>query len=249
MAHIHKVYDNDVHFKIDAVTRVVKNASETKVMIVQHDHNSERFTFEIPRFIDGHDMSTCNVVQVHYINTDSAHKDIKFCGIYEVDDLRISPDDEDIVICSWLVSGNATQCVGKLSFILRFVCSAEGELDYAWNTAVHSNVFVSSGIYNGDDVVEEYADVLEQWREELFGGSSGIVRTVNGVAPDENGNVEVEVSDEYTLPIGGAELGGVKNGGNVTINEDGTMSADIPTDEHINELINTALGVIENGTY
>ena len=27
------------------------------------------------------------------------------------------------------------------------------------------------------------------------------------------------------------------------------VSVEIPTDEHINELINTALGVIENGTY
>lgn len=35
----------------------------------------------------------------------------------------------------------------------------------------------------------------------------------------------VEVPDAYTLPVGGEELGGVKNGGNVTINEDGTMTA------------------------
>lgn len=33
------------------------------------------------------------------------------------------------------------------------------------------------------------------------------------------------VESEYILPIGGEELGGVKNGGNVVINEDGTMTA------------------------
>ena len=33
------------------------------------------------------------------------------------------------------------------------------------------------------------------------------------------------VEKEYILPIGGDELGGVKNGGNVVINEDGTMTA------------------------
>lgn len=33
----------------------------------------------------------------------------------------------------------------------------------------------------------------------------------------------------YTLPIGGSELGGVKNGGNVTINIDGTMTAPGPS--------------------
>ena len=184
MAHNHSVYDNDTHFEIDAVTRAVRNASQTKTMVVQHDHNSERFTFEIPKMIDGHDMSTCNIVQVHYINTDSKDKTNTFHGVYEVTDMQISPDDSDVVICSWLISGNATQYVGNLSFVVRFVCSSEvGTVDYAWNTAVHSNVFVTAGIYNGEEVVDYYADVLEQWREELF-GADGIITQVEAVKRD-----------------------------------------------------------------
>ena len=59
---------------------------------------------------------------------------------------------------------------------------------------------------------------------------TGVVKSVNGVTPDENGNVEISIPDsgggsDYILPVGGDELGGVKNGGNVTINEDGTMTA------------------------
>lgn len=224
MGHIHSVYDTDTHFKIDATTRVVKNSPETKVMIVQHDHNSERFTFEIPRYVDGHDMSTCNVVQVHYINTDATGKGVYNKGIYEVEDLQISPDDDNVVICSWLISGNATQYVGKLSFIIRFACTTGEVVDYAWNTATHSNVHISSGINNGDEIVEEYVDILEQWREELLasggvtdeqiaqavedymeehpvapgsGGNvdlTGVVKSVNGQTPDETGNVEIETS-------------------------------------------------------
>lgn len=34
-----------------------------------------------------------------------------------------------------------------------------------------------------------------------------------------------EGGSDYKLPVGGAQLGGVKNGGNVVINEDGTMTA------------------------
>ena len=59
---------------------------------------------------------------------------------------------------------------------------------------------------------------------------TGVVKSVNGAAPDENGNVEITIPDsggnvDYVLPVGGAELGGVKNGGNVVINADGTMTA------------------------
>lgn len=167
MAHKHSVYDTDNHFMIDDVTRAVKNASQTKTMLVQHDHNSERFTFEIPRYIDGHDMSVCNVVQIHYINIDSTTKEQK-AGIYEVGDLQISPEGDDVVICSWLISGNATQYVGNLSFVVRFACVADdGTIDYAWNTAVHSAVSVSKGIFNGDVIVEEYADILAQFEARI----------------------------------------------------------------------------------
>lgn len=185
MAHLHSVYDTDTHFLIDGVTRAVKNASNTKMMVVQHDHNSERFTFEIPRMIDGHDMSTCNVVQVHYINIDSQTKE-QTTGVYEVDDLQISPDGDDVVICSWLISANATHYVGNLSFIVRFVCSAGGDVDYAWNTAIHSNVYVSKGIFNGDVVAEEYADVLVQFAARM--GELEKMINGNGQALEELGS-------------------------------------------------------------
>lgn len=176
MAHKHSVYDTDTHFRIDGVTRAVKNASTTKTMVVQHDHNSERFTFEIPRMVDGHDMSTCNMVQVHYINIESANKNNTSVGVYEVDDLQISPSGDDVVICSWLISGNATKYVGNLSFVVRFSCIAEdGKIDYAWNTAKHSNVFVTEGIYNSSDIVEEYADVLAQWEARIEAIEQGFI--------------------------------------------------------------------------
>ena len=202
MAHLHSVYDTDPHFQIDDVTRLVKNASSTKTVLIQHDHNSERFTFEIPRMIDGHDMSTCDVVQIHYINIDSSDRTKQYSGIYEVEDLQISPNGDDVVICSWLISANATQYVGNLSFVVRFACTTDGEIDYAWNTAIHSNVYVSKGICNSEVVAEEYADILEQWRQELFGEvyypSFKVEQTANGAtitATDKDGNTTATIEN------------------------------------------------------
>ena len=200
MGHKHSVYDTDTHFMIDSLTRAVKNASATKTMVVQHDHNSERFTFEIPRYVDGHDMSTCTVVQVHYINIESAksqHQSARiYSGVYEVDDLQISPDGDDVVIGSWLISRNATQYVGSLIFVVRFACvSTDGTIDYAWNTAKHGNVFVTEGIYNGDVIVEEYADILEQWKQELNAGG--------GVLEQVESYVKTYVDDYISAALGG----------------------------------------------
>lgn len=166
MAHIHSVYDTDTHFTIDADTREISTASGNS-MLMQHDHNSERFTFEIPRMIDGHDMSLCNLVQVHYLNIDSATRD-QNKGVYKIDDLQISPDSEDTVIGSWLISNNATQYVGSLNFIVRFACIADdGTVDYAWNTAIYTALSVGKGIDNTEEIAEQYADILAQWEARI----------------------------------------------------------------------------------
>lgn len=148
MAHIHSVYDTDPHFKIDGKTRKVINQSEVKTVLFQYDHNSERFTFELPRFIDGHDMTLCDTVQIHWINTSSDTR-VEYTGIYDVTDYQTSPADENVVICSWLISNDVTQHVGRLSFIVRFICSdEEGNPVYVWSTAVHSGVTIVYSIDN-----------------------------------------------------------------------------------------------------
>ena len=174
MAHKHSVYDTDTHFIIDGITRAVKNASSVKTMLVQGDHNSERFTFELPRMIDGHDMSLCNDVKVHYTNINSMTKEEQH-GIYVVDDLKPFPDDDEIVVCSWLISRNATQHAGALRFGLSFRCLADdGTIEYVWNTAIHTGVSVSSGMDNSDTVVDEYPDILAAFEKRIVSAENSI---------------------------------------------------------------------------
>lgn len=165
MAHIHQVFDSDAHFSADPITKTLKNESSQKTTVIQKDHNSERFTFEIPRMIEGHDMSLCNDVKVHYINIDASTKQ-ENKGVYVVDDLQISPEDDQVVICSWLVSGNATQLKGPLSFSISYSCVTD-DLDYCLNTAAYKAISVAEGVYCGDYVAEEYADILVKWEQEL----------------------------------------------------------------------------------
>ncbi len=151
MNHTHILYDSDPHFRIDPISRNIINESSSKVKLVQHDHNSERFTFETPRYIEGHDLMECNKVEIHYLNIESNTKTMRE-GVYTVDDLQIKSDDENIVVCSWTITNNATQLVGQLNFLIRFSCVNEdtGALEYAWNTSAYSGISISSGIYNND---------------------------------------------------------------------------------------------------
>ena len=163
---MHSIYDFDTHFKIDVVTRKFVQEPIGKSTLMQYDHNSERFTFEIPRMIEGHDVMDCNRVEIHYINVDGKTNE-SVRGLYEVEDLQISEEDDSIAIFSWLISSNATTLVGSLNFIIKFLCSENGVLTYAWNTDVYKKYTITSGINNGNEVAYEYADVLERWRKEL----------------------------------------------------------------------------------
>lgn len=151
MNHSHVLYDSDPHFIIDPTSRRIINESSSKTLLIQHDHNSERFTFEIPRYIEGHDMASCNLVEIHYANVEGNTKVAKG-GVYTVDDLQIKSDDENVVVCSWLIPNNATQLVGTLQFLVRFSCVNEStaKVEYVWNTGIYGGITVSSGIYNSD---------------------------------------------------------------------------------------------------
>lgn len=190
MGHLHSVYDADPHFIIDADTRSIEYPSEEPLVLIQGDHNSEQFTFELPRFIDGHDMTLCDRVEVHYININSENSTDRSTGVYEVDDLQVSDTDEDTAVFSWLVSQNATKYVGSLSFAIRFACTTEAELDYAWNTSIYSSVTVSLSINNGEYVVETYPDILKAWYDELISAGEPGVNMVKSAELEALANIE-----------------------------------------------------------
>ena len=166
MVHTHNMAEDMLNFQIDTTTRKLVNVSGRKGFLVQGDHDSKIVVFEMPRVVEGHDMAECNEVRVHYINI-SKNRKRKKEGVYEVLDKTVSESGESIQF-SWKISGNATEICGTLYFLIQFSCVPD-DIDYVWNTEICKEIRVSEGINNSDVVVEEYADILEQWKQRLFG--------------------------------------------------------------------------------
>lgn len=168
MSHKTIIIDTDERFVVNPITREISNVSTSaKNKLIQYDHNSERLGFTMPRYIEGHDMTKCNRVEIHYKNMDTATK-LESVGVYEVNDVTVDETDDTKISFSWLISQNATQNVGVLCFLLRFSCvSEDGTIEYAWNSAKFSGICVSEGMRNSEVIAEKYADVLEQWKQEL----------------------------------------------------------------------------------
>lgn len=174
MGHKHSVRDTGAHFTIDQYTRQIKNDSVNKTTIVQYDHNSERLTFEMPLYIDGHAMTLCDLIEIHYINiaTDGNSQNP---GTYEVKDIQAEGEK---AIFTWLISQEATQLAGSLNFFIVFKCTEDGLTVYRWGTEICKTLAISAGMDNGEAVLTEYPDILAQWKAQIFGAQDASVLAV-----------------------------------------------------------------------
>ncbi len=206
MAHEHSVFDQDPHFIVDEHTRQIKYQGDTLPQIVQYDHNSERLTFQLPKVIDGHDMTLCNDVLVNYINIDSSTKETSK-GAYPVEDLAVLENDETKIALSWLISGKATKFAGKLNFMLCFMCrDADTNITYKWNTLINGELTVGSGMDNGEAIVEEYPDILKQWEEELFGAGDSVMSNISALGAERQAALKAEgEAQKEAIELKGAE--------------------------------------------
>lgn len=156
------IVDADHHFNIDVETRAITNSENKKTSLIQYDHNSERFSFDIARTIEGHDILLCNRVQIHYVTAAGSGRS-KHIGVYDVTDLQVHPTDDTKACFSWLISENATHYDGKLSFLITFACTKDDETLYRWSSAICNTIIIVPGMNNSNAVVENYPDTLLQW--------------------------------------------------------------------------------------
>lgn len=188
MEHKHAVQDTNARFSIDPITKTIKNASNKQITLIQFDHDSERFTFEIPRYIEGHDMSSCNEVEVHFINIDHQNKQKIKKGKYTVKDLATDAENDKMTVFSWLISQNGTQLQGMLKFLIRFKCVEDGIITYSWNTGFFTGVSVGEGSDIDESFEAEYVDIIERWKAKV------IQQITDTVTAAMNAKVSAEIS-------------------------------------------------------
>ena len=192
------IIDADQLFDIDILTGKITRHCE-KNTLMQYSHNSERFSFEMPRYIEGHDMLNCNKVVVSYLSNTVP-------GEYEVNDLKAKTDDDSKITFSWLISSNATQEAGKLHFVVMFECTQDdGTITYRWVTDINDDFTIKKTIANDAGIVYENEDILEQWKQQLFYGSNSVIANIQTEGRRQqtliaNKGVEVRktIPDDYT---------------------------------------------------
>ena len=199
VSHIHNIIDTDCRFTINPVARSISTRGD-KFSVVQYDHDSERFTFQMPRYVEEHDMMECSRIEVHYTNI-TRNKKQSNSDVYIVNDLDRG-NDLDTIFFSWLISRNATQLVGTLKFSITFICLDEdGNEIYKWSTDIFDGIQVLAKLENTESVVSKLPDAFEQIKQEIIKSIPSIDDTGKLVAVDgsliiKDNTIDIGISSE-----------------------------------------------------
>lgn len=164
----HEVIDDDTHFIIDPVTRTITNPDSADIVLMQHDHNSEIFTFEIPKVIEGHDiLTTSAMVQIHFRNISLDGKESSSGLSMASPRYSNEYDNGETVLFSWSIPKEATMYNGILAFAIRIACTDNFVIQYDWHTEIFAGIPVLETIDNSDSEAKVFEELLARYKDEL----------------------------------------------------------------------------------
>jgi hypothetical protein len=181
------ICDSDKHFELNIVTGALVSNMQ-KVSLIRGSHNSERFSFDFPRYIECQDLTQCNKVEVHFINVGNETNK----GARPIEDVRVVEGENDKITFSWLIDGECTKYAGSLSFVIHFKIEEDGKLKYKYPTGIFKGITINDGIDNGEAIIEDYNDIITEWMAEIEANIDNVVQDAVQSVVEENIGEAVE---------------------------------------------------------
>ena len=173
------VSDGDKTLIISNDLRTISIPSTVKCLGVEYDDDVLRLNFKLPRYLGVTDLSVF-AIRINYMNV-KGEKDA-----YTVKDASVG---SDWITFSWLVGPTATRYKGNTSFnVCLKTLTSDGYADREYNTTI-ATLPVLEGLEVDEDVVTMYSDVLEQWRQELFGIGDTEEANIRAASQKEQENI------------------------------------------------------------
>lgn len=178
--------------------RTINIPSSVPNLGVEYDDDVLRLDFKMPRYVSDTDLSEF-AIRINYINAQ------RETDVYTVSDTKIY---NDYITFSWLVGPTATRYKGDTKFI---VCAktitSDGIVDREFNTTIAS-LPVLEGLEVDESIVTEYSDIIEQWRQELFGIGDTEEASIKAVSQNEQAAIEnkgaevlATIPDDYRTAV------------------------------------------------
>lgn len=152
---------------------------------VESDDNVRVLHFKLPRHYCGVDLSEFKI-NINYENAEGLG------DIYEATNVVI---EDALITFDWVVGRYAVSTKGNVKFSLCLKDSKDGVVNREFNTTI-AILPVLQGLETGEAIIEEYVDILVQWRDELFGTGNTVEQSIRNVGEEVKNNIPTAV-DEY----------------------------------------------------
>lgn len=172
--------------------RTINIPSSVPNLGVEYDDDVLRLDFKMPRYVSDTDLSTFSIC-INYMNAQ------RETDTYTVSDVKVY---SEYITFSWLVGPTATRYKGDTKFI---VCAktlkSDDVIDKEFNTTI-ATLPVLEGLEVDESVVTEYSDVIEQWRQELFGIGDTEESSIKAVSQNEQAAIANKGAEVLaTIPV------------------------------------------------
>lgn len=164
---------------IDNDLRTIKIPSSITNLGVENDDDVLRLDFRMPRYLGKTDLSTFSV-RINYLNANGQG------DVYTVDDVKIVGDN---LTFSWLVGPTATAYKGNTKFnVCMKIVDSESYVQKEYNTTI-ATLPVLEGLETEEGLVAYYSDILEQWKNQLFGIGDTEEANLTAKSEEERANI------------------------------------------------------------
>lgn len=170
MSDIKLVPDESLCLVIHPASKTIapKYKRQKAIHVAKGDHDSVLIEFEMPRYVNGYDMSAEeNSIQIHYANIsceDTTKRSKGFDGAENITVKENEETEEDIVSFCWRVPSGATKYAGALSFGITFEryekIDDEMQEIYSWSTAPYGKTIVCDSMDNTKETMDSAYNYL-----------------------------------------------------------------------------------------
>lgn len=154
---------------VDMESREIKIPNTVICLGVESDDDVKKLTFNVSRFYHDTDLADFDI----YINYLNANKE---GDLFKVLPETITMGEDNTLTFDWIVGRHALAYKGTAIFNICMKKLSKTEKDEEGNPIIEqefnttiAKLPVLEGLETGEEVIQEYADILVQWESKLFG--------------------------------------------------------------------------------
>ena len=168
---------------VDLESRQILIPSSVKNIGVESDDNVRILHFRLPRYYCTTDLSEF-AIRINYENAKGGG------DLYDVKNTTV---EDNLIKFDWIVGRYAVTYKGNVVFNVCLRDATDGVINREFNTTI-ATLPVLQGLETGEAIIEQNSDILEQWRNDLFGTGDTIEQQIRDVGAEITAGIPISVS-------------------------------------------------------